>query len=496
MISRSAGTPPMFGDYEAQRHWMEITTNLPIKQWYTNTTDNDLLYWGLDYPPLTAYHSWLCGIIAYKINPDWVALNSSRGYESREHKLFMRYSVLAVDVLLYIPAVLAFCSWTLTEQLEVNQLKTAAAFLLYPGLIVIDHGHFQYNCASLGFALWAMVALATNHDLLGSIAFVLALNYKQMELYHALPFFCCLLARCIWETRLPLLYRFWKLVQIGVVVVATFVLCWLPFLSDMDVFVQVLRRLFPFDRGLFEDKVSNFWCSISVIIKIKNILSQDALVKLCLATTGVCLLPLCADLLRASVRSASSILKFHYSLINSSLVFFLFSYQVHEKSILLVALPVCCLLDVHPLLCSWFLLISTFSMLPLLIKDQLFLPYLALCLMFLVVARMSFREKSVKFKVLVACSLLGAMALSITSVILEPPARYPDLYAVLVSVYSCAHFLVFLVIFYIMQLTTEVENIAVTNAYHISRGNAAAGHHLKQSTGKKGKPKRKMQKVE
>lgn len=53
--------PPMFGDYEAQRHWMEITLNLPVKDWYRNTTENDLLYWGLDYPPLTAYGSLLCG---------------------------------------------------------------------------------------------------------------------------------------------------------------------------------------------------------------------------------------------------------------------------------------------------------------------------------------------------------------------------------------------------------------------------------------------------
>ena len=55
------GVPPMFGDYEAQRHWQEITVNLPIQDWYQNTTDNDLLYWGLDYPPLTAYHSWIVG---------------------------------------------------------------------------------------------------------------------------------------------------------------------------------------------------------------------------------------------------------------------------------------------------------------------------------------------------------------------------------------------------------------------------------------------------
>ena len=36
---------------------MELTNHLPTRQWYTY----DLQYWGLDYPPLTAYHSWLCG---------------------------------------------------------------------------------------------------------------------------------------------------------------------------------------------------------------------------------------------------------------------------------------------------------------------------------------------------------------------------------------------------------------------------------------------------
>ena len=32
-----AGTPPRFGDYEAQRHWMEITVNLPVDQWYVRS---------------------------------------------------------------------------------------------------------------------------------------------------------------------------------------------------------------------------------------------------------------------------------------------------------------------------------------------------------------------------------------------------------------------------------------------------------------------------
>jgi alpha-1,3-glucosyltransferase len=47
----------MHGDFEAQRHWIEIVSHLPVSQWYFY----DLPYWGLDYPPLTAYHSWLLG---------------------------------------------------------------------------------------------------------------------------------------------------------------------------------------------------------------------------------------------------------------------------------------------------------------------------------------------------------------------------------------------------------------------------------------------------
>jgi alpha-1,3-glucosyltransferase len=51
------GKQPMHGDFEAQRHWMEITNHLPMSFWYFY----DLQYWGLDYPPLTAYHSWAAG---------------------------------------------------------------------------------------------------------------------------------------------------------------------------------------------------------------------------------------------------------------------------------------------------------------------------------------------------------------------------------------------------------------------------------------------------
>jgi hypothetical protein len=36
LAARGAGHnhPPKYGDYEAQRHWMEITVNLPIRDWW------------------------------------------------------------------------------------------------------------------------------------------------------------------------------------------------------------------------------------------------------------------------------------------------------------------------------------------------------------------------------------------------------------------------------------------------------------------------------
>jgi len=57
---------PLYGDYEAQRHWIEITSHVPLGDWYRGVElGNELSYWGLDYPPLTALHSFLMGKVYY-----------------------------------------------------------------------------------------------------------------------------------------------------------------------------------------------------------------------------------------------------------------------------------------------------------------------------------------------------------------------------------------------------------------------------------------------
>ena len=66
---------------------------------------------------------------------------------------------------------------------------------------------------------------------------------------------------------------------LGTVVIATFALCFAPFLS-LDGLATVLHRVFPFERGLFEDKVANFWCALSVVVKLKHHLAHTQLARL------------------------------------------------------------------------------------------------------------------------------------------------------------------------------------------------------------------------
>ncbi|XP_004588786.2 dolichyl pyrophosphate Man9GlcNAc2 alpha-1,3-glucosyltransferase [Ochotona princeps] len=461
-----AEKPPMFGDYEAQRHWQEITFNLPIKQWYFNSSDNNLQYWGLDYPPLTAYHSLLCAYVAGFINPDWVALHKSRGYESPAHKLFMRATVLIADLLIYIPAVVLYCC-CLKEISSKKKIANVLCILLYPGLILIDHGHFQYNSVSLGFALWGVLGVCHDWDLLGSLAFCLALNYKQMELYHSLPFFCFLLGKCLKKglkgKGLVLL------VKLACTVATSFILCWLPFFTDKEQTLQVVRRLFPVDRGLFEDKVANVWCSFSVFLKIKDILPRDIQILISFCFTFLSLLPACIKLmLQPSLKG------FKFTLVGCALSFFLFSFQVHEKSILLASLPVCLVLNEIPFMATWFLLVSTFSMLPLLLKDGLLMPLLVTVMAFFTVCATCFsifenvgeeelqlksfsifvRSYLPRFKFLPRIiqylfflSVITMVLLTLMTVTLDPPRKLPDLFSVLVCFVSCLNFLFFLVYF-------------------------------------------------
>ena len=65
----------------------------------------------------------------------------------------MRNSVTLMDILIFIPAVLLFSR---AKKIQEFQLFTIVIFMIYPGLILIDHGHFQvcsYHYQNLNFIL-------------------------------------------------------------------------------------------------------------------------------------------------------------------------------------------------------------------------------------------------------------------------------------------------------------------------------------------------------
>lgn len=304
-----------------------------------------------------------------------------------------------------------------------------------------------------------------------------------MELYHALPFFFYLLRKCFIGIplgkgkRSHIINRFNKL---AVAVIATFVILWYPFMTSWEDAFQVVHRLFPLNRGIFEDKVSNVWCIVNVFIKLKTVYSNDEMAKTCLLITAMAAIPACLDLFFRINKK-----KFILCLINVALAFFLFSFQVHEKTILLVAIPVCLHFPEDPFMCFWFLLVSNFSMLPLILKDGLFIPFVATNLIYISFYSIclklsqpssgifSFFNANRVYKIIYPSkkgnsmplnllsinfilSVIGMLGLTVLTVFKEPPPQLPDLFPLLISVFSCSHFLLFFFYFYYQQFNLPV----------------------------------------
>lgn len=128
-------------------------------------------------------------------------------------------------------------------------------------------------------------------------------------------------------------FRFQNLFKIGSVVILSFIILWIPFLTDLSVTKQVLHRLFPFARGIFEDKVANFWCCLNVVYKVKEIFDITTLAKISTALVLASALP---SLLILFIKPSEKNLRITLTI--SSLSFYLFSFQVHEKTILMAAM--------------------------------------------------------------------------------------------------------------------------------------------------------------
>eukprot|EP00172_Hildenbrandia_rubra_P001611 Plantae.Rhodophyta-Hildenbrandia_rubra.ctg21805.p1 GENE.Plantae.Rhodophyta-Hildenbrandia_rubra.ctg21805~~Plantae.Rhodophyta-Hildenbrandia_rubra.ctg21805.p1 ORF type:complete len:446 (-),score=41.85 Plantae.Rhodophyta-Hildenbrandia_rubra.ctg21805:751-2088(-) len=429
----------MYGDYEAQRHWMEITVNLPASEWYHNTTNNDLQYWGLDYPPLSAYASFIVGKAIEWFEPDAVKLFDSRGYQSRTSRSLMRLSVILADVLIFIPGI-----FLCVRMLYGDNWKAVSVFcfvLSTPAFILIDHGHFQYNNVSLGFFFMSIYSFSNDYDATGAIFFTSAVYFKQMTLYYAPAVAAYLLGKLVRSPSLKTSIEYCFKI-LGAITLTT-ILSFLPWITNPSSITQILLRIFPISRGLFEDKVSNIWCTLTLLTKAHRHLTPSSQAKLCTTSTLLSVTPFCIAVFRNPSRKTLVV-----STAGSALAFYLFSYQVHEKQILIPLAPLVLVVQDWPGVVLWISGVAMLSLFPLLHREGLMLAFVACCGIHVIVFDWLYGWDVVKefelwkWKVMKIGGVLAGVVASVVMILViavEAPRNMPDLFVYAVTGYCCAH---------------------------------------------------------
>jgi len=187
-----------------------------------------------------------------------------------------------------------------------------------------------------------------------------------------------------------------------------------------------------------------------------------------LAVTLLACLPSCV-----SVMLGPTALRFKYTLANCALAFFMFSFQVHEKTILLPALPVMLLLEAEGLIAVWFQLVAAFSMTPLLAKDGQLTAYMACSALFFAVSTATpwsklpsvWSEQPSSVVLLFFLSIAGMIAVHVAELFVEPPANLPHIFPLIVCGYSFLHYFGFFVYFHWRQFASpRVDEVAVFRA--------------------------------
>ena len=330
----------------------------------------------------------------------------------------MRVTVLVSEYLVFVPAAMVFSRrFVRLQGVQVWKGNIAlVALLMQPSIILIDHAHFQYNAIMLGFVLASITAYYAQRRLWSCVFFVAALGFKQMALYYAPAVFAALLAACFTPRVQPMLFM-----AIALVTATSFAILFSPlvvfalrdgpvmdgkgeilpialpifysspvssslaqdttawYFPPLQQLAQSVHRIFPFARGIFEDKVANIWCALNVVIKLRQypvaLLQQASLV-----VTLSAIIPPCTLIF---FRPRNEL--YLYGLAATAWGFFLCSFQVHEKSVLLPLLPMTLVLGqrggLTPSIRAWVgfaNILGVWTMYPLLKRDQLRVPYVVL----------------------------------------------------------------------------------------------------------------------
>lgn len=422
-------------------------------------------------------------------DPSWFALDESRGIEGPDLKVYMRGTVFISEYLVYVPAVVTFLRrYTRMHGVHAWSASIAlVAILLQPATILIDHGHFQYNTVMLGLMVASLDAILAGRMLWACIFFVGALGFKQMALYYAPVMFAYLLGVCVFPR-----IRILRLLNIALITLAAFALLFAPLLYGATTMearalfasspqppllqslpisldktsvayallfqtAQTIHRIFPFARGLFEDKVANAWCAIHTFYKL-NRFEASLLQRASLGATLASIIVPCAIIFR---HPRASLLLPALSCVSWG--FFLFSFQVHEKSVLLPLLPMTLTLagdgglsKQNRAWVGWANILGSWTMYPLLKREELRLPYIVMTLLWAYLMGLPptsfeiFRSRAspeetplephLLSKLMHLAFYLAMISWHILEAFVPPPAGKPDFWVVLNALIGAAGF--------------------------------------------------------
>ncbi|CCX06367.1 Similar to Dolichyl pyrophosphate Glc1Man9GlcNAc2 alpha-1,3-glucosyltransferase; acc. no. Q4IJT0 [Pyronema omphalodes CBS 100304] len=346
-------------DFEVHRNWLALTHSLPVQKWYYENTSE----WTLDYPPFFAAFEWCMSHVAKYFDPRMLEVQNL-GYDSFNTVLFQRLSVIVTElVMVYALHRLVANSPEFTKR---SAHAIALSILLSPGLLIIDHIHFQYNGFMYGILLLSLL-VAKSSPLLSGILFAALLCFKHIYLYLAPAYFIYLLrAYClgpnfsIWPPNPAI--QFFNSLKLGVSIITIFATAFAPFVWWGQI-PQLLSRLFPFARGLCHAYwAPNIWamysfmdrCLILIAPKLGLAINQAALssgTRGLVGNTSFAVLPditprvtFVLTLLFMALPLVKLFMHPTYENFLGSVTLcafssFLFGWHVHEKAILLIIFP-------------------------------------------------------------------------------------------------------------------------------------------------------------
>ncbi|RYO85611.1 hypothetical protein DL764_009141 [Monosporascus ibericus] len=326
---------------------------LPLWDWYYEKTSE----WTLDYPPFFAYFEWVMSQAAKLADPAMLRVYNLE-YDSWQTVYFQRFTVIATELAL----IYALQLYVESSQGMAKRAAQAAAIsvLLSPGLLIIDHIHFQYNGAMYGILIASLVLARQKSGLLASgLVFAALLCMKHIYLYLAPAYFVYLLRVYCLSPKSIFHIQFLNCVKLGAGILAVFGLAFGPFALQGQI-PQILSRLFPFSRGLCHAYwAPNVWAIYSFTDRVliyglpvkaealhsvtRGLVGDTAFAVLPEITPRICfgltLLFQVIPLVKLFLCPSPTWDIFIGAVTLCGYASFLFGWHVHEKAILLVIIP-------------------------------------------------------------------------------------------------------------------------------------------------------------